>query len=91
MGRPKLLKKQLRTESAHRRKNCPAYCDLIGRSRSTQKVGVEKEYKGGSENKRRMDRGKDPKINDTRQDLGNKKKFPRSHSHNIILSIALLP
>ncbi|GFW05717.1 hypothetical protein TNCV_3407831 [Trichonephila clavipes] len=28
-------------ESAHRRKNCPAYCDLIGRSRSLQKVDLD--------------------------------------------------
>ncbi|GFT22873.1 integrase catalytic domain-containing protein [Trichonephila clavipes] len=47
----KSAKKQWRTESAHQRKNCPAYCDLIGRSLSSQKVGVEKEL-GRSENKR---------------------------------------
>ncbi|GFW12403.1 putative retrovirus-related pol polyprotein from transposon opus [Trichonephila clavipes] len=47
-----------RNSPAHRRKNCPAYCDLIGRSRSTQKVGVEMDWD-------------DPKINDPKQgDLG---------------------
>ncbi|GFW27542.1 hypothetical protein TNCV_163821 [Trichonephila clavipes] len=50
-GQTKSAKKQWRTESAHRRKNCPAYCVLIGRSRSTQKVGVENGL-GRSENKR---------------------------------------
>ncbi|GFU00177.1 hypothetical protein TNCV_801591 [Trichonephila clavipes] len=44
--------------TAHRRKNCPACCVLIGRSQSTQKVGVEMDWV-------------DPKINDPRQgDLG---------------------
>ncbi|GFV08504.1 uncharacterized protein TNCV_2937201 [Trichonephila clavipes] len=57
-GQTKSAKKQWRTESAQRRKNCPAYCDLIGRSRSTQKVGVEMDWV-------------DPKINDPKQgDLG---------------------
>ncbi|GFW52465.1 hypothetical protein TNCV_403931 [Trichonephila clavipes] len=40
----KSAKKQWRTESSHRRKNCPAYCELIDRSRSTQKAGVEMDW-----------------------------------------------